>query len=131
MASWKTPDGYKYSKSDEWYHVEGDVVTMGITDYAQDQLSDIVYVELPEAGASFPAGEAIGVVESVKAASDIYSAVGGEVTAVNSALEDEPEKVNEDPYEKGWFIKLKASDLGPLDTLMDSAAYADHCANRD
>ncbi|NDJ86321.1 MAG: glycine cleavage system protein H, partial [Chloroflexi bacterium] len=78
MAKWKTPENYKYSESDEWYHVDGETVTMGITDYAQDQLSDIVYVELPEVGASLNAGDSLGVVESVKAASDVYSIVGGE-----------------------------------------------------
>ena len=131
MSKWKTPDGLKYSESDEWYQVTDDVVTLGITDYAQDQLSDVVYVELPEVGTNFSAGDSYAVVESVKAASDVYTLVGGEVVEVNSVLEDEPEKVNEDPYEAGWFIKIKTSDTSPLDSLMDSKAYAEYCENRD
>lgn len=131
MAKWKTPSGYKYSKSDEWYKVNGDTVLMGVTDYAQDQLSDIVYVEFPDVGAQFKVGDSIGTVESVKAASDIYTAVGGEVTRVNSSLEDSPEQINADPYEAGWLIELKVSDLSPLDALMDSDAYADYCESRD
>lgn len=131
MAKWKTPSGYKYSKSDEWYKANGDTVLMGVTDYAQDQLSDIVYVEFPDVGAQFKVGDSIGTVESVKAASDIYTAVGGEVTRVNSSLEDSPEQINADPYEAGWLIELKVSDLSPLDALMDSDAYADYCESRD
>ena len=131
MGDWKTPEDVKYSKSDEWYRVEGDIITMGITDYAQDQLSDVVYVELPDVGDSFSAGDSIGVVESVKAASDVYTSVGGEVTETNTNLEDEPEKVNEDPFGDGWFIKLKCDDLAALDDLMDSKTYAEYCENRD
>ncbi len=131
MASWKTPEGYIYSDSDEWYKVDGDVVSMGITDYAQDQLSDIVYVEFPDVGDKFDAGDAVGVVESVKAASDFYSSVGGEVVEINSVLEDTPEIINGDPYEAGWLIKLKCSDLSPLDGLMDAKAYAEYCENRE
>lgn len=129
--SWKTPDGLKYAESDEWYKVDGDVVTIGITDYAQDQLNDIVYVELPDVGDSFDAGDSFGVVESVKAASDMYAAIGGEVVEVNSALEDEPEKVNEDPFGDGWMVKVKVSDTNPLDGLMDAKAYAQYCENRE
>lgn len=131
MAKWKTPEDLKYSKSDEWYRVEGDTVVVGVTDYAQDQLSDIVYVEFPEVGATLKAGASMGVIESVKAASDVYSSVGGTVTAVNSALEDEPEKINADPYGEGWLIKLKADDLSVLDGLMDAASYSSYCENRD
>jgi glycine cleavage system H protein len=104
---------------------------MGITDYAQDQLSDIVYIELPDVGKTLAAGEALGVVESVKAASDIYTAVGGEVLEVNSDLEGEPERVNTDPYGGGWFVKLRVADLSPLDALMDSAAYLEYCSTRE
>ena len=131
MADWKVPPDLKYAKSDEWYRVEGDVVTMGITDYAQDQLSDIVYVELPEVGQTLGADDGIGVVESVKAASDVYTVVGGEVIEINASLEDDPEQVNQSPYDDGWFVKIKTSDLGPLDALMDAAAYTDYCNNRE
>lgn len=131
MANWKTPSDLKYSKSDEWYRLDGDVVTMGISDYAQDQLSDIVYVELPEVGTKVSAGDSIGVVESVKAASDIYTAIGGEIIEVNSSLEDTPEKINSEPFEGGWFAKIKISDTKVLESLLDSAAYAEHCAKRD
>lgn len=130
MAKWKTPSGYKYSKSDEWYKVNGNMVLMGITDYAQDQLSDIVYVEFPDVGAQLKTGGSVGTIESVKAASDVYTAVGGEVTRVNSSLEDSPEQINEDPYEAGWLIEIKASDLSPLNELMDSEAYAAYCESR-
>ena len=129
--SWKTPDGLKYSESDEWYKVDGDTVTIGITDYAQDQLNDIVYVELPDVGETLDAGDSFGVVESVKAASDLNTAIGGDVTEVNSVLEDEPEKVNEDPFGDGWMVRIKVSDKSALDALMDAAAYVDYCENRE
>lgn len=129
--SWKIPDDLKFAESDEWYKLDGDVVTIGISDYAQDQLNDIVYVELPDVGSTLSAGDSFGVVESVKAASDMYAAVGGEVVEVNTALEDEPEKVNEDPYGDGWMVKIKASDTSELDGLMDAKAYAEYCENRE
>lgn len=129
--AWKTPSELKYAESDEWYKVEGDIVTIGITDYAQDQLSDVVYIELPETGDTLEAGDSFGVIESVKAASDLYTTVGGEVVEVNDDLEDEPEQVNDDPYGAGWMLKLKASDLGPLDDLMDAATYAEYCDERE
>lgn len=131
MADWNTPEDLKYAKSDEWFRVEGDIVTIGVSDYAQDQLSDVVYVELPEVGKSFEAGAVFGVVESVKAASDVYTVVAGEVVEVNEALEDDPEQVNQSPYEQGWFVKIKVADLSPLDGLMDAAAYTEYCNNRD
>lgn len=131
MTGLETPADLKYSESDEWYRIEGDVVTMGVTDYAQDQLSDVVFVELPDIGKTLAPGDAVGVVESVKAASDVFTAVGGEVIEINTALEDEPETVNSSPYEEGWFVKLKSSDLSPLDALMDAAAYTAYCDNRD
>ena len=103
------PGDLQYTKSHEWVRVEGDVATVGITDHAQDELGDVVFVELPETGATFDAGEAFGVVESVKAVSDLYAPVGGEVVEVNSALNDAPEKINEDPYGEGWIVKLRTS----------------------
>jgi glycine cleavage system H protein len=130
MANWNTPEDLKYAKSDEWFRVEGDVVTIGISDYAQDQLSDIVYVEFPDVGKTLAAGDSFGVVESVKAASDVYTAIGGEVIEVNSQLEKEPEAVNSDPFGKGWFIKLRAKDLSALDGLMNAAAYTEYCNSR-
>ena len=129
--AWETPAGLKYAKSDEWFKVEGDVVTIGISDYAQDQLSDVVYVELPDVGSTLNAGDSVASVESVKAASDIYTVIGGDIIEINETLEDEPEQVNESPYAKGWFVKIKSTDLSPLDGLMDSAAYTEYCDNRE
>ncbi len=108
------PEELQYTRSHEWVRTEGDTATVGITDHAQDELGDVVFVELPERGATFEAGEAFGTVESVKAVSDLYAPVGGEVIEVNSALEDAPEKINEDPYGDGWMLKLRASGGGDL-----------------
>ncbi len=120
------PSELRYASSHEWARVEDDgTITVGITDHAQNQLGDVVYVELPEIGLVLSAGDEAGVVESVKAASDIYSPVSGEVVAVNSLLEDEPETVNNEPYENGWFFKLRPSDEADLENLMTSDAYAD------
>ncbi len=114
----------KYLPSHEWARVEEDgTVTVGITDHAQEALGDVVYVETPEVGGSVNAGEEAGVVESVKAASDIYSPVSGEVIAVNEALEDAPETVNESPYDDGWFFKVKPTDLTDLDDALDVDGY--------
>ena len=114
----------KYLPSHEWARVEEDgTVTVGITDHAQESLGDVVYVETPDVGASVNAGEEAGVVESVKAASDIYSPVSGEVIAVNEALEDAPETVNESPYDDGWFFKVKPTDLADLDDALDVDGY--------
>lgn len=114
----------KYLSSHEWARVEEDgTVTIGITDHAQESLGDVVYVETPEVGSEVTAGEEAGVVESVKAASDIFSPVSGEVIAVNSALEDAPETVNESPYDDGWFFKVKPSDLTDLDDALDVDGY--------
>ena len=124
-------EGLYYSKEDEWVKVDGDEATIGVTDYAQDALSDVVYLELPEIGASFAAGDIFGVVESVKAASDLYAPIGGEVTAVNDGLVDAPEQVNEDPFGSAWMIKMKVKDAGELESLMDAAAYAAYCEERD
>lgn len=116
----------KYTKDHEWVNVDGETVTVGITAYAAEQLGDVVFVELPEIGASFDQGDEMAVVESVKAASEVYAPVSGEVMAVNDALEGEPQKVNESPDADGWFVKLKLSDKGQLDDLMDEAAYKAH-----
>lgn len=108
------PEDLQYTKSHEWVRIEGDTATIGITDHAQDELGDIVFVELPEEGDAFDAGESFGTVESVKAVSDLYAPVGGEVVEVNSALEDAPENINEDPYGEGWIVKLRTTDEADL-----------------
>lgn len=112
-----------FSDEHEWVRVENGSATIGITDYAQEQLGDVVYVELPEVGATLAKGDQAAVVESVKAASEVYAAVSGEVLEVNEALTDEPGKVNEDPEGAAWFIKMKLSDPSEIDALMDEAAY--------
>jgi len=108
------PEELQYTRSHEWVRREGETATVGITDHAQDELGDVVFVELPEVGATFGAGEAFGAVESVKAVSDLYAPVGGEVVEVNGALEEAPEKINEDPYGDGWILKLRAGGEGDL-----------------
>ena len=113
----------KYDKEHEWIRVEGDEGVIGISDYAQDQLSDVVYVELPEVGDSFEKGDVFAVVESVKAASDVYVPVGGEVLEINEELEDMPELVNQDPYGEAWFVRIAIADPAELDDLMDADAY--------
>jgi glycine cleavage system H protein len=123
MAALRIPSELKYTKNDEWLRVEGDVATVGITDYAQDQLNDIVYVEFPDVGADLAQGTTFGVVESVKAASDIYMPISGTITEVNSALEDEPELINTDPYGAGWLIRFTIKNSSEIDGLMDAAAY--------
>jgi glycine cleavage system H protein len=117
------PDNVRYAESHEWARSEGDRIKVGISDYAQDQLGDIVFVELPEKGETFGKGQAFGTVESVKAVSELYMPVGGEVMAVNAALEESPEKVNNAPYSDGWMIEIKAEDLSELDALLTTAAY--------
>lgn len=122
------PAELKYQESHEWVREEGDgTLVIGITDHAQDQLGDVVFVELPEVGANLAAGDEMGVVESVKAASDIFAPVTGEVVAINPALEDSPELVNSDPYSEGWFIKMKPADAAELNGLLDASAYGDVC----
>jgi glycine cleavage system H protein len=113
------PGDLQYTKSHEWVRVEDGVATVGITDHAQDELGDVVFVELPETGATLAAGDSFGAVESVKAVSDLYAPVGGEVVEVNGALEDSPEKINEDPYGEGWILKLQISDEGNLLSAAD------------
>ena len=108
------PEELQYTRSHEWVRTEDDTATIGITDHAQDELGDVVFVELPEVGATFDAGDSFGTIESVKAVSDLYTPVSGEVVEVNEALNDSPEKVNEDPYGDGWIIKLRVSDEGPV-----------------
>lgn len=117
------PEELKYQSTHEWARVDGDVVTVGITDHAQDAMGDLVYVEVPEVGLQLNAGDEAGVVESVKAASDIYAPVSGEVVAVNEGLEDEPESVNTSPYGDGWMFQIKMSDPSDLGSLLDSEAY--------
>ena len=117
------PKELKYSKDHEWVKVEGKNAVIGITDYAQSQLGDAVYVELPEVGAELTAGDNMGTIESVKAVSDINSPVTGTVLEVNEALNDAPETVNQEPYGKGWFAKVEITDLASLDDLMDEKAY--------
>jgi glycine cleavage system H protein len=119
------PADLRYSKSHEWARLENDgTVTVGITDYAQNSLGDITYVQVPKVGAALKAGETFGVVESVKAASDLYAPIAGTVTAVNAALDSAPETVNKDPYAAGWMLKLKPADAAAVKTLLDAAAYA-------
>ena len=121
----------KFTAEHEWAHLEGDVVTIGITDYAQDQLGELVYVELPETGTEINAGQEVVVIESVKAAGDIKSPVNGTIIEVNSALSDEPEKVNEDPTGEGWFYRVRVDSTGDLDSLMDESAYKDLISSLD
>jgi glycine cleavage system H protein len=115
----------RYTKDHEWARVEGDVAVCGVSNHAAEQLGDVVYVELPEVGRKVKAGEAIAVVESAKAASDVYAPASGEIVAVNDALTGAPEKVNEGAESGGWFVKIRLANAGELDALMDEAAYAD------
>ncbi|MCC5821767.1 MAG: glycine cleavage system protein GcvH [Phycisphaerales bacterium] len=117
------PTDRKYAESHEWHLVEGDTVTIGITEHAVDQLTDITFVEMKPAGTAVGAGDTIGEVESVKTTSDIYSGVAGEIVEVNEALNDSPELINSDPYGKGWLVKMKVSDASGLDKLLDASAY--------
>jgi len=117
------PDDLRYATDHEWIRLEGDKVKIGIDDYAQDQLGDIVFVELPEVGATLSKGEEFGTVESVKAVSELFMPIGGEILAINAALEDTPEHVNNNPYNEGWMIEVKPSDVSEMDALMDKDAY--------
>jgi len=117
------PDDLRYAKNHEWAKSQGDKVKIGIDDYAQDQLGDIVFVELPEVGATFSKGDEFGTVESVKAVSELFMPVGGEILAINTSLEETPEHVNNSPYEDGWMIEIKPSDVAEIDALMDKEAY--------
>ncbi len=120
------PDDLHYSKDHEWVRVEGDTGTVGITDHAQHSLGDVVYVELPKPGESFTAHDVFGSVESVKAVSELFLPVGGEVVEVNESLQDEPEKVNTDPYGEGWMLRVRLSNRGEVDSLLSAAEYEDY-----
>ncbi|MBD5275239.1 MAG: glycine cleavage system protein GcvH [Bacteroides sp.] len=119
-------DNLRYAESHEWVSLEGDIATVGITDYAQHALGDIVYVDMPEVGDEVTAGEDFGAVESVKAASDLYSPVSGEVVEINEALEDEPGLINQDAF-ANWIMKVKVSDPSEVENLLDAEAYAKIC----
>ena len=119
----------KFTKDHEWVRMDGDVAVVGITPHAADQLGDVVFVELPDVGKAFDQGADMAVVESVKAASDVYSPISGEILEINADIVEDPAKVNEDPAGASWFVKLKPSNLGELDALMDEAAYKEHAAN--
>lgn len=114
---------FKFTKEHEWVKVEDDIAAMGITDYAQHELGDVVYVELPSVGDSFAKGDAIGNIESVKAVSDVYAPVSGEIVEINENLEDKPESINQDPYGEGWIVKIKLDDTAELDELMNDEDY--------
>jgi glycine cleavage system H protein len=117
------PAELKYTKDHEWVKVEGDIAVIGITDYAQGELGDVVYVELPEVGSTFEKEESFGTIEAVKAVADIFCPLSGEFVEVNEAIQDAPEIVNQDPYGKGWMVKIKISDSAQLDEFMDAEAY--------
>ena len=117
------PEDVRYAESHEWVKADGDTAKIGITDYAQDQLGDIVFVELPDVGESFEKGAEFGTVESVKAVSELYLPVSGEIVAINGALEDAPELINNTPFSDGWMIEVKLADSSELDALMDKDAY--------
>ena len=119
------PDDLHYSKDHQWVRVEGSVAVVGITDYAQDSLGDVVYVELPKPGDSFAANESFGSVESVKAVSEVFCPVSGDIAGVNESLNDSPEKVNEDPYGEGWMIRVTMSNPGEVDSMLTAAEYED------
>ena len=117
------PSDYLYSKEHEWLHVEDDVCTLGITEFAQSELGEVVFVDLPEVGASFDADDEIGSVESVKAVAEVFTPVTGEIVEANSTLEDEPELVNDNPHDDGWFVKLRLANKGELEGLMSAEEY--------
>jgi glycine cleavage system H protein len=121
------PQDLFYAKTHEWVSLEEGIATVGITDFAQSQLSDLTFVELPEIGAEFSAGDEAAVVESVKAAADVYAPVAGEVVEVNTALDDAPELINQDAFGKGWLFKLKVADESDVDNMMDADSYEDLC----
>jgi glycine cleavage system H protein len=125
------PADFRYTKEHEWIKVDGDSGTVGITDYAQHELGDVVFVELPKVGAILKAGQSLGSVESVKAVSEIYCPVSGEVTAVNSILADTPEKLNQDPHGAAWLVKLALANKSEAQSLMDAAAYEAYLAAKD
>ena len=121
------PQSLRFSKTHEWVHLAGNTATVGISDFAVQQLTDLVYIELPEVGRALREGEAFGVVESVKAASDLYTPLAGEVTAANTTLEDDLAVLSGDPFGRGWMIRLNVADPSAVDSLLDYAAYQEHC----
>ena len=127
----EVPAELKYMSSHEWVLVEDDVATVGITDHAQELLGDLVYVELPETGSTVSAGDSVGVIESVKAASDTYAPLSGDVIEVNADLEDAPDRINVDPYGDGWMYKMTIEDAEELDNLLDADAYSESIADED
>ncbi|HTY19447.1 MAG TPA: glycine cleavage system protein GcvH [Myxococcota bacterium] len=130
MAEYEIPNDLRYTLEDEWVRVEGERVTVGVTDFAQQQLGDIVFVELPEVGSSIERGEPFGVIESVKAVSDLYAPVSGEVVEVNAELSDHPDHVNGDCYGDGWMIAIALTDPGEPEGLLDAARYRKHVEER-
>ena len=130
MADYDFPEDLRYSREDEWARVDGNRVTIGISDYAQQQLGDIVFIELPDVGTQLTGGEAFGVVESVKAVSDLLAPISGKVVALNEALADAPEHVNESPYGDGWMLEIQIADAAVLDALLDVEAYIAYVAER-
>jgi glycine cleavage system H protein len=124
------PENRKYTRTHEWISLEGDIATFGLTDHAQSELGDITYLELPEVGDSLKAGDSFGVVESVKAASDVYSPIDGEVVEVNDSAVDGPELINNSPYEDAWLVKVRVADPAQLEALMDTAAYDEYESNQ-
>ena len=117
------PDDRKYTQEHEWVMVEGEIATVGVTDYAASELGDVVFVELPEVGAEFNQGDPVGSIESVKAVEDLYTPLSGEIMAVNEAVVDNPELVNNSPLDDGWLLKVQVSDIAELETLLDAAQY--------
>lgn len=131
MAALKYPADLKYAQSDEWVRLEGDTLTLGISDYAQDALNDLTYLEfVAEVGAHLDAGDTVAEVESVKASSSIYTPIAGDVIAVNTAIKESADTINADPYGQGWLVKLKVSDTSALDALMNADDYKTYCAGR-
>lgn len=127
-GSMSIPADCRFLDTHEWFKTDGDVVTIGVSQYAADELTDITYVDLPAVGTKVAAGKEVGEIESVKATSELLTAVGGEVVEINADLEDAPELVNNEPFEGGWMVKIRSDDLGPLEKLMDAAAYEAYCA---
>lgn len=128
---YKVEDGFKYTEKHEWIGAGGGAVPVGLTDYAQDKLGEIVFVELPEVGSTLQAGKSAAVIESVKAVADLYAPVDGSVTEVNEALLDQPELINSDPYGEGWVFKIETADAGQLEKLMDKEAYEQHIVREE
>lgn len=127
----RIPDDRRYTRTHEWAKREGELVRAGITDFAQEQLGDIVFLELPEVGRTVAQDEGFGVVESVKAVEDLHAPVGGEIVEVNEELDDQPETVNDDPYDRAWMVVIRADDPAGMDALMDAAAYEKHCEEEE